>query len=420
MKRTISLLKFIVIALFFLSFRLFGQSQTVDTILPLDVNHWLNMDCGQLTQIGDTLRVYGSEYRIGGNIHYKDFFNFQNEGEAYFKWYFINGSGPIAKMVRINGIPSPQLLRNFLPGVWYYVHIKINADHTADFNIATGNYHDQGGNTVQQEHYILNDNKWNMLKSTNVALRIWDNYGGTNSYLDVTEVRLKNVIPVPPQTPVSTQLLEFEDGQIPALIHPVETDWTIDSNTGFNSSHSLYVEAPPVESRSVYIDLPAGILSVSFDVMYKADTHKPAYVVIDSTAYANFDKSQTDCWKHYKWVFNDNLPHRIYWKIQGNSYGNNNGQLWLDNIELKYDHNVNVPDRKKEISVYPNPVTGYIFIRPTHPTLVQLIDNNGKVLLKKLFKTPQAINISSFAPGIYLLKYKDSSGMPKVYKIIKR
>jgi hypothetical protein len=423
MKKNYQLSIFMMIALFNWNFIISGQSQVIDTILPLDTNHWANMDCGQLTQMNDTLRIFAYDYRIGLDVYYNDFFNFQNNGEAYFKFKFNSENDWLATLARIDGISTQQLTGNYQEDTWYYIHIKINSsDFSADFTSATGNYDDAGGNVIENYHYNIGQTDWNLIASTKLNLKLWDNYGGDLCYMDIGEVRLKNVIPVNlDATIVNDQTYDFEDGLIPSVLVTSDNDWQVDTTTGYNSSNALYVNCPPNESRNISMDLPANTVKVEFDVLFKSNTHKPAWVFFDSNkTNISFEKSATGCWKHVEWQYNFHEPHHIGWNIGATQVpGVSNAELWIDNIKISYDNytEINSENSHKQY-IYPNPANDYILIDSEINTYI-IRDLTGKNIQFGKPSGNEPVDISQLSQGIYLIELKQKE-KTKIIKLLKK
>ena len=412
------LLFFMMSSVFVLNFSYSQTPQVLDTILPFDDIHWANMNCNTLLFSNDSIAAYGSDYRIGANLYYKDFFNFQNEGEAYFQISFNNQGQWQAEQVRINGSKAPALSSGYSQNARYFIHIKFNPDHSEDYVIASGNYDDAGGNVVETYTYNLSDKAWRLLASTNFNYRFWDNYAGTSAFITLWEVRLKNVVPVD-NSPniVSQETFDFEDGNLPVSVIPVETDWAVDTTQGFNSNASLHVAAPVGESRSVYMDLPENTVSISFEVKYQSETHKSAYFSVDSLAFIAFDHSSIGCWKPYKWQFNDHQPHRVFWKINGGSYDQLPGKFWLDNIKITYDDYSGIKDEiHNKLIIYPNPSNTIVKFN------IQVnqyeIYNLESVLIKKGKITNRHISVNDLPKGLYWLKSYDPKGTSYISKLL--
>ncbi len=405
MKKNILFQIFMMIALLNWNLYIYGQSQVIDTILPLDTSRWINMDCGQLTQMNDTLRVYAYDYRIGLDVYYDQFFNFQNDGEAYFKFKFNSEGYWLATLARINGLPSPQLTNNYQQNTWYYVHIKVNSsDSSVDFSTATGNYDDAGGTIIESYNYSIDASEWEIIASTNVNLKLWDNYGGDLCYMDIAEVRLKNVIPVDlNNTIVNHQLYDFENGIIPGILVTSDSDWQIDTTNGYNSSNALYVNCPRDESRIITMDLPANAIKVEFDVLFKSNTHKQAWVTFDvNRANISFEKSATGCWKHVEWQYNFHTPHQVQWKVAATQVSGVSGaELWIDNIKISYDDYTNIINNEPDYNfVYPNPARNFIKVNNQFDKYI-IRDFSGKIIKSGKNKRNYPIDISELSRGIY-------------------
>lgn len=322
---------------FLLGFILITYSQqTIDTILPLQEQYWKNPQCGQVISTNDTLKIFGADYRIGANVHFNGFFNFQQNSEVYIKWKFIpNGwSGfSMGPSVFAPGGVTADIPNN----QWLYTHFVIDAA-TRSFtgNICTGNYDDMGGTVQHQYSYTIDDNRWEKLISSDVVLAFYDNYGGTSTEMQIAEVKLKHVYPVDYSGIIDGQILyDFEDNQIPANFNfsAYASNWQVIDTDGVNSTHSLYAEIPQHEESTLYIDVEHAV-KVSFDVKYESETHKYMRFQVDTVQAGMFDAYQNTCWKHFEWQFENQGPHRLMWKVFGTSYDQLSGKIWLDNIQI--------------------------------------------------------------------------------------
>ncbi len=398
-------------------------STPIDTILPMETQYWLNTNCGNFVQNADTLHVEGGGYRIGGNMYSQSFFNFRNDGEAYFKWRAEGQGQWEAATACINAVPSNVLTgSNLHADTWYYSHIKINSiDSTFIAKVCTGNYDDQGGTVVMDRNGSLSD-RWDVLKSTNVYLKFWDNYGGAGNYMDLAEAKLRNVIPVDNDNLIlpNEEVYDFEDGQIPANIQFIGAGWQVDSTMGANSNASLHVTAPVHEERAAYMDLN-DVVKVSFDVKYYAENHKHFYFCTDSITGTYFAALSPGCWRHYEWRFNDDQLHRIYWKIQGSQYDQSTGELWIDNIRISHrTHTSDIESGEQEnFSIYPNPVKNILHLKTDKYLYYRIMDIDGKILYKSFVNKNAQIDLSSLPKGIYFVAIRDDKN-EQVRKIIKQ
>jgi hypothetical protein len=98
------------------------------------------------------------------------------------------------------------------------------------------------------------------------------------------------------------------------------------------------------------------------------------------------------------------------------SNGNHNGlNIQALNIE---DNNLNV-----QIKIYPNPTSQFIFV--SHPYKntfkVQITDINGKQIYVGNLNNEQALDISAYAEGMYLLTLiGDADSKKNTYKLLKK
>ena len=75
------------------------------------------------------------------------------------------------------------------------------------------------------------------------------------------------------------------------------------------------------------------------------------------------------------------------------------------------------------IKVYPNPTTQYLFAeqKDNHPMEVRLIDLGGKTLMTRKADSKEAIDVSGFITGMYLIEVRDTeTNKTNTYKIIKK
>jgi len=413
MKKNYKLFLSLLLITFLYPVKIIAQ-QTIDSILPIQTAFWQNLDCGNVVQNSDTIRFYGSDYRIGGNLRFKGFFNFQNNAEVYIKWRF-HSSYHEGIRVDIIGSRSYSYLSpsDISQDQWYYTHIIFDqANRHATMIVSTQNYDDQGGQIYNQWDNDLSDKQWRILSSSTVYLLFWDNYAGQNAYMDISEAKLVNVIPVHNDSEiVSENLYDFESGGIPNIIQPIENDWQIDTATGYNSNQSLFVEAPQGETRSAYMDLN-NLVKVEFDVFTTSNTHKPIYFAMDSIGIALFNNANNGCWKHFVWRFNDNNPHRLYWRINGSSYDDTSGKLWIDNLKISYKQPNKVIDTTPtDFILYPNPNKGIVHIKQNYNRNLTfaVYDLSERIMVPERILTHQTIDLRFLKSGTYLIKFKGVS-----------
>ena len=75
------------------------------------------------------------------------------------------------------------------------------------------------------------------------------------------------------------------------------------------------------------------------------------------------------------------------------------------------------------IKVFPNPTSHFLYAiqNENHTIIIKLIDINGKLLLTKTISNGEAIDISNYTSGIYILEAKDNiTDKKNTYKIIKK
>jgi hypothetical protein len=75
------------------------------------------------------------------------------------------------------------------------------------------------------------------------------------------------------------------------------------------------------------------------------------------------------------------------------------------------------------LKVYPNPTTQSLFAsqKDQHDLEIKLIDLNGKLLLNAKINAGEAIDVSKYTNGMYLIEVKDiETNKKNTYKIIKK
>lgn len=76
---------------------------------------------------------------------------------------------------------------------------------------------------------------------------------------------------------------------------------------------------------------------------------------------------------------------------------------------------------ENNLSVYPNPTKGLVFVKSTQPMeVVELIDPSGRVILHiDEVGTEQSIDLSSLEIGSYFVRIKSSGGI-HIEKVVKQ
>lgn len=231
--------------------------------------------------------------------------------------------------------------------------------------------------------------------------------------------------------------------------------WSVNTQTGFNSSQSLMLnnfnanEGEVFELTSELLDLSnINDLVLTFDYAFaKQTSSNPADKLLV--------KVSTDCgatWSTRKSLIgsslltlNDSLAtpfipsNDTEWKSVSvttipssfwtdnfrmkfefeNSGGNN---LFIDNINL-YDPamaNVNLLD-EKSLKIYPNPAKNEVFIQSTEELAsIEILDIQGKVVINKTISTSNDLNlnISSLSNGVFFIKVFTINRSSKIEKLV--
>jgi hypothetical protein len=122
-----------------------------------------------------------------------------------------------------------------------------------------------------------------------------------------------------------------------------------------------------------------------------------------------------------------NGSHKISWTagepIVGlmSAGGNQLGNGYYPSLDVKA---LSKEDFTMDVSlkVYPNPTTQLLFAsqKDQHHLEIKLIDLSGKLLLNTKINTGEAIDVSKYTNGMYLIEVKDiETNKKNTYKIIK-
>ncbi|MBF0539558.1 MAG: glutamine synthetase, partial [Nitrospirae bacterium] len=159
----------------------------------------------------DGLQFNGYGYRVGADLVSKSTFNFIGS-ETYIKWK-AHGAGYMGAIVGIANA-STQNVRIYdaekgtttdhsylgttviSDDTWYYTRIKLNSDNTTYQSItATGNYDNSGGTLfITESGTITNQSDF---QNGVIVAHLWDNYGGTASYMTLGEVKTTATTNIP-------------------------------------------------------------------------------------------------------------------------------------------------------------------------------------------------------------------------------
>jgi len=77
-----------------------------------------------------------------------------------------------------------------------------------------------------------------------------------------------------------------------------------------------------------------------------------------------------------------------------------------------------------QISAYPNPTDNFVFIEFSDDEYlggtIEILDLNGKLIdIKEIYNTKTPIELSQYAPSLFLINIKQSNQILKTYKIIR-
>ena len=218
--------------------------------------------------------------------------------------------------------------------------------------------------------------------------------------------------------------------------------WSLNSNYGYNSTRSIFIENSIYAANGQYDDLNSPIMnfsnasnvSLTFDYAYSLWTNPNSAQIWSDTLIilASSDcgltwqniwekagvnlVTTTPVYNEFEWFPSNNND----WKseiVNLNTYINQDGviikfrnvnqyenNLFLDNINIISDGSTYINDVDEELNFYPNPA--YKYINLDYVGLKEIYT----VLGKKLLETYDTrINISSLNSGIYLIKFKNQA-----------
>ena len=111
-------------------------------------------------------------------------------------------------------------------------------------------------------------------------------------------------------------------------------------------------------------------------------------------------------------------------------------KVWFDNLHISNQDTAQIFDTSvfdenavsspieldpDQFNIYPNPANTYIKVSSLFPDIlsVDLMDQTGRILLKKEFHHQLEIDLSSYSKGIYLLRIKDKQGRRLIKRILR-
>lgn len=133
----------------------------------------------------------------GNGIQSSQNYNFL--GTTSYAKFKLNGGGQYAAwFIRPWYLPASYLNthHSFANGLlveedtWLYATYEVNEDSTWTVSISVDNYSNQGGHILHTESGTLTDEQKDKLKSSPFLVSFTDNYGGTDAYMILAEVKI--------------------------------------------------------------------------------------------------------------------------------------------------------------------------------------------------------------------------------------
>ncbi len=435
---------FVGVLLFFIPRAAIAQEQIV---IPLDTTSWEKVSCGDWETSGDSLIVYGTDYRSPGKVETKDFFDL-SKSEIFIKWKVNDAGKFMAVTLFAGGYALGKLTTTdhsccgsvvVSSDKWYYTQVRFHADSSFTAIRSTGNFYDKGGVLLDSLRQKVTPKRWKLaVKNGKIGAMIHDNYGGTRCSLTLGYVILKNAVKRLASDIVATQSFNFEDGTIPPEIkQDTNTTWTV-VDTGYQSNKSIFLEQTPGNTSWIEINVNQAA-KVSFDARfisgYTWNTAITASFAIDTLNMVIFDRSNQGCWHHFEWLLPDAGAHNLRWySSYPGAYPQNNSKLWIDNITIDYTNATGVPSYQEmnvtAVQCFPNPFSENTTIeyKLTQPSFVQVeIYNLTGQRIKELSQGNHTAgvysvkwNASDIVPGTYFCKISTSKGFIMKKLILKK
>jgi hypothetical protein len=164
---------------------------------PLTLANWTKMNTGSWEENAEGLKFNGSGYRVWNGIKTNTLIGCINKN-VYIKWKPNGGGTYMGVGFSVDDIIGHDYTTAWSYGgskviptdIWYYSRISINSDKTWTIITSTNNYDNSGGAFFHSKSGTLSASDFQTINSNfwiNVSL--WDNYGSTNCYVVVGELK---------------------------------------------------------------------------------------------------------------------------------------------------------------------------------------------------------------------------------------
>lgn len=243
-----------------------------------------------------------------------------------------------------------------------------------------------------------------------------------------------NGVPAGPGTDLPpVTLVAGEYYAIAIIINPNGADPSPDPNFTFTVGTPTLAGLPLTVANCSAILLPVKL--TSFDArVANCGVVNLDWTAADQSDFKNYEVQYSNNSTNFQTiatmpVSNNNISSSQNYSFQDNtpSQGKAYYRLKLINVDGSFEYSKTIAMKldcnKSEIFVYPNPVKDKLNVNITNAqnniTIASLFDNNGRLIYKgTMISGTNAIDMSTFAKGIYLLTLKNNTEVQNI-KVIK-
>ena len=307
-------------------------SAELTVIAPVKTN-WNLRSNGAWSELADGLQCNGSGSRLGNTISSKDCYDLTGAG-IYVKWKPHGHGTYMAVTPRIEplGVEAGFFTTHHsysgstvvAENTWYFSRFQFTGDSLCTVVTCTGNYDDAGG-TLFKTTVTNTAIRAALVKANNFTLGIHDNYGGTNAYVVLGELKTTaQKVPL-----FQSQQYGFEDDQLSPNMTVKGTSSVI--NGGYDSLKALQILVSTVDGFTLNLNNVGG---VSFDVKHNCNDGIEFY--LDGQGSSSLTGAGGDVWRHVDMALpatgNHELKLQVYSGAANGTYINNGKTIHLDNL----------------------------------------------------------------------------------------